>query len=159
MYLVKSHLKNNGKDYKPGDYIEPNQLTEGDIKALLDLGVISPNSELRIQNSRPRLDMLSNRKHPSRSELAQKLLDSDNSTVKETGDTNSELRILNSELTEILAFVNSADVKDLTKIKGVGNATAKAIASHRETNGLFSSVEELDRLIPNVDWNNVTYDF
>lgn len=127
MYLVKRPLKNNGKDYKPGDYIESQRLSETDLKSLLNLGVIS-TAETKPQIS----------SNPPEARVA----------ITDTPTTEQQ----------VLGFVNSADIKELTKIKGVGEVTAKAIASHRETNGLFSSIEELDKLIPAVDWNNVTYD-
>lgn len=39
--------------------------------------------------------------------------------------------------------VNSADVKTLAKLKGVGETKAKAIVSYREANGNFKSLDEL----------------
>lgn len=117
MYLVKSPLKNNNKDYKIGDLISPESLSPKNKETLLKLGVISlepPQAKVKVvENPKP---------------------------------TQS-----------ILGFVNSSDIYELSKIKGVGEATAKAIVSHRGNNGLFSSIEQLEKLVPSVNWKSPTF--
>lgn len=39
--------------------------------------------------------------------------------------------------------INSADIETLKRLTGIGDAKAQAIISYRETNGPFSSIEEL----------------
>ena len=39
--------------------------------------------------------------------------------------------------------INTADVKELALLPGIGDATAKRIVEHRQKNGTFKAVEEL----------------
>jgi competence protein ComEA len=39
--------------------------------------------------------------------------------------------------------INAAGVSELTSLKGIGDAKAKAIVEHREKNGPFKSVDDL----------------
>ena len=45
--------------------------------------------------------------------------------------------------TPLVINVNTASVRELQKLNGIGEATAKAIIAYREEHGCFSSVEEL----------------
>jgi len=45
-----------------------------------------------------------------------------------------------------LVNINSATVAELTTLKGVGEAKAKAIVDHREKHGPFKSVDDLDQV-------------
>ncbi|MBQ8827061.1 MAG: helix-hairpin-helix domain-containing protein [Oscillospiraceae bacterium] len=44
---------------------------------------------------------------------------------------------------ELLVNINTADVKELMTVKGIGEATAEKIIAYREENGSFESVDEL----------------
>ncbi len=48
-----------------------------------------------------------------------------------------------SQESAIIVNINSADIDELTLIKGIGEAKASAIIDYRTENGLFESVEEL----------------
>ena len=72
------------------------------VNKLLREGYELENSEFRIQNSRPRLDMLSNRKHPSRSEVSQELLDSNDSTDNDNTSQTSDFCLLPSDFSQEL---------------------------------------------------------
>jgi competence protein ComEA len=48
-----------------------------------------------------------------------------------------------AEATELRVNVNTADVEQLTQLKGVGEATAQAIIDFRKENGSFKTVEDL----------------
>ena len=45
--------------------------------------------------------------------------------------------------TELRVNVNTADVEQLTQLKGVGEKTAQAIIDFRKTNGSFKTVDDL----------------
>lgn len=49
-----------------------------------------------------------------------------------------------TEQIEVISInVNHASVEDLSKLKGVGKVKAQAIVTYRETNGRFTSLEQL----------------
>lgn len=45
-----------------------------------------------------------------------------------------------------LININSATAEELATLKGVGEAKARAIVTHREKNGPFKSVDDLDQV-------------
>lgn len=42
--------------------------------------------------------------------------------------------------------VNSANAKELSQIKGIGDAKAEAIVEYRDKNGKFKSIDELSKV-------------
>ncbi len=50
---------------------------------------------------------------------------------------------ITEQVVELKVNINSADVKQLTQLKGVGESKAAAIIEYRQANGKFSAIEEL----------------
>ncbi len=74
--------------------------------------------------------------------LAKKLFDEDHITVLNKNDI-TENTIATIENLESKVNINTAPVDELTKLKGIGESTAKAIISYREENGKFENIEEI----------------
>ncbi|QXE00486.1 ComEA family DNA-binding protein [Terribacillus sp. DMT04] len=77
--------------------------------------------------------------------LAQKVKDEQMIYVAAIGEASSAAAIQTpgtSDASEKIN-INQADVKQLTEIKGVGEAKAQAIISYREENGPFTSIDQL----------------
>lgn len=52
-------------------------------------------------------------------------------------------KMLTASAEPIIININSASVRELQKLNGIGEVTANAIVTYRVENGLFSSVEDL----------------
>lgn len=121
-----------GDSFQPGDTIPDGILLETDAKALLELGCIKLAAK------------------EVKASLAAKKTQS-----KKTSKVASEEKLSNSGSADdpknILDYVNHADQEGLEAIKGIGTATAKAMLNHGE----FRTMEELAKLVPNVNWQSV----
>lgn len=73
---------------------------------------------------------------------AEKVASADSAISKGKGDAASE----NVPGTDQLVNINSAMLKELDALPGIGKVTAQAIVDYREKNGPFKEVEELDKV-------------
>jgi len=62
-------------------------------------------------------------------------------SVKEKSSESNTQSILNNAIHRV--DINSADVKTLSVLKGIGRIKAQAIVKYREINGKFTSVDDL----------------
>ena len=66
--------------------------------------------------------------------LARKLKDGEQIMIPKIGD---------DRLLEKKVNINTANIEELTKLRGIGKSKAEAIINYREKNGRFTEVEEL----------------
>ncbi|MCG9696242.1 helix-hairpin-helix domain-containing protein [Shewanella sp. Isolate11] len=52
----------------------------------------------------------------------------------------------NQQVVPLTVNINSADVGQLTQLKGIGESKAIAIIEYRNTNGKFASIDELSNV-------------
>ncbi len=62
------------------------------------------------------------------------------------GTTFAQSDMLSEQMQSAMVNVNTADLKQLIKLPGVGKKKAQAIIDYRETNGDFSSLEDLAKV-------------
>ena len=62
------------------------------------------------------------------------------------GTTFAQSDMLSEQMQSAMVNVNTADLKQLIKLPGVGKKKAQAILDYRETNGDFTSLEDLAKV-------------
>ena len=62
------------------------------------------------------------------------------------GTTFAQSDMLSEQMQSAMVNINSADLKQLIKLPGVGKKKAQAIIDYREANGDFASLEELAKV-------------
>ena len=62
------------------------------------------------------------------------------------GTTFAQSDMLSKQVQSAVVNINTADLKQLIKLPGVGKKKAQAIIDYRETNGDFSSLEDLAKV-------------
>lgn len=62
------------------------------------------------------------------------------------GTTFAQSDMLSEQMQSAVVNINTADLKQLIKLPGVGKKKAQAIIDYRETNGDFASLEELAKV-------------
>ncbi|WP_372858771.1 ComEA family DNA-binding protein [Pseudoalteromonas sp.] len=62
------------------------------------------------------------------------------------GTTFAQSDMLSEQMQSAMVNVNTADLKQLIKLPGVGKKKAQAIIDYRETNGDFASLEDLAKV-------------
>ena len=62
------------------------------------------------------------------------------------GSTFAQSDMLSEQMQSAVVNINTADLKQLIKLPGVGKKKAQAIIDYRETNGDFSSLEDLAKV-------------
>lgn len=62
------------------------------------------------------------------------------------GTTFAQSDMLSEQMQSAMVNINSADLKQLIKLPGVGKKKAQAIIDYRETNGDFASLEDLAKV-------------
>lgn len=62
------------------------------------------------------------------------------------GTTFAQSDMLSEQMQSAMVNINSADLKQLIKLPGVGKKKAQAIIDYRDANGDFASLEELAKV-------------
>ena len=62
------------------------------------------------------------------------------------GTTFAQSDMLSEQMQSAMVNINSADLKQLIKLPGVGKKKAQAIIDYREANGDFTSLEDLAKV-------------
>jgi competence protein ComEA len=62
------------------------------------------------------------------------------------GTTFAQSDMLSEQMQSAVVNINTADLKQLIKLPGVGKKKAQAIIDYRETNGDFASLEDLAKV-------------
>ncbi|MEM7150994.1 MAG: ComEA family DNA-binding protein [Pseudomonadota bacterium] len=62
------------------------------------------------------------------------------------GSTFAQSDMLSEQMQSAVVNINTADLKQLIKLPGVGKKKAQAIIDYRETNGDFASLEDLAKV-------------
>ena len=62
------------------------------------------------------------------------------------GTTFAQSDMLSEQMQSAMVNINTADLKQLIKLPGVGKKKAQAIIDYREANGDFASLEELAKV-------------
>lgn len=62
------------------------------------------------------------------------------------GATFAQSDMLSKQMQSAVVNINTADLKQLIKLPGVGKKKAQAIIDYRETNGDFASLEDLAKV-------------
>ncbi|CAD2225307.1 Competence protein [Pseudoalteromonas sp. 3J6] len=62
------------------------------------------------------------------------------------GTTFAQSDMLSEQMQSAMVNINSADLKQLIKLPGVGKKKAQAIIDYREANGDFASLEDLAKV-------------
>ncbi|WP_417668618.1 ComEA family DNA-binding protein [Pseudoalteromonas tetraodonis] len=62
------------------------------------------------------------------------------------GTTFAQSDMLSEQMQSAMVNINTADLKQLIKLPGVGKKKAQAIIDYRETNGDFASLEDLAKV-------------
>jgi len=62
------------------------------------------------------------------------------------GTTFAQIDMLSEQMQSAVVNINTADLKQLIKLPGVGKKKAQAIIDYRETNGDFASLEDLAKV-------------
>ncbi len=62
------------------------------------------------------------------------------------GTTFAQSDMLSEQVQSAVVNINTADLKQLIKLPGVGKKKAQAIIDYRETNGDFASLEDLAKV-------------
>ena len=62
------------------------------------------------------------------------------------GTTFAQSDMLSKQVQSAVVNINTADLKQLIKLPGVGKKKAQAIIDYRETNGDFASLEDLAKV-------------
>ncbi|KPH90886.1 competence protein [Pseudoalteromonas undina] len=62
------------------------------------------------------------------------------------GTTFSQSDMLSEQMQSAMVNINTADLKQLIKLPGVGKKKAQAIIDYREANGDFASLEDLAKV-------------
>ncbi len=62
------------------------------------------------------------------------------------GATFAQSNIAAEQMQAAMVNINTADIKQLTKLPGVGKKKAQAIIDYREANGKFSSLEDIAKV-------------
>lgn len=142
---AKHNVSGGGITYPPGHVFTEGQLTQlGDsaIARLRELGML-------IEDESPDLPEPETVTEPSEPETAPE--PSKPETVAEPPEP--EAVAIDFDNLDVLVLVNKGSVEDISRIKGVGEATAKAIIAEREL-ALFTSLESLKEKLPNINWDN-----
>ena len=122
-------------------------------------GVVTLSSDKRLADAVEKLGGLTKNADTNNINLAMKLEDekhyiipkegeviqnnSDSTQVTSNKDNNSSNNATQSDSQGSKININTADLKQLDNIPGVGEATANKILSYRDENGEFKSIEEI----------------
>ena len=122
-------------------------------------GVVTLSSDKRLADAVEKLGGLTKNADTNNINLAMKLEDekhyiipkegeviqnnSDSTQVTSNKDNNSSNNATQSDSQGSKININTADLKELDDIPGVGEATANKILSYRDENGEFKSIEEI----------------
>lgn len=122
-------------------------------------GVVTLSSDKRLDDAVEKLGGLTKNADTNNINLAMKLEDekhyiipkegeviqnnSDSTQVTSNKDNNSSNNATQSDSQGSKININTADLKQLDDIPGVGEATANKILSYRDENGEFKSIEEI----------------
>lgn len=131
--------------YISGQVVKEGVVTLSSDKRLADavekLGGLTKNADTNNINLAMKLE---DEKHyiiPKEGEVIQN--NSDSTQVTSNKDNNSSNNATQSDSQGSKININTADLKQLDDIPGVGEATANKILSYRDENGEFKSIEEI----------------
>ena len=131
--------------YISGQVVKEGVVTLSRDKRLADavekLGGLTKNADTNNINLAMKLE---DEKHyiiPKEGEVIQN--NSDSTQVTSNKDNNSSNNATQSDSQGSKININTADLKQLDNIPGVGEATANKILSYRDENGEFKSIEEI----------------
>ena len=131
--------------YISGQVVKEGVVTLSSDKRLADavekLGGLTKNADTNNINLAMKLE---DEKHyiiPKEGEVIQN--NSDSTQVTSNKDNNSSNNATQSDSQGSKININTADLKQLDNIPGVGEATANKILSYRDENGEFKSIEEI----------------
>ena len=154
-----SSSSNSNEDNKSEKDVGVKEITVYISGQVAKEGVVTLSSDKRLADAVEKLGGLTKNADTNNINLAMKLEDekhyiipkegeviqnnSDSTQVTSNKDNNSSNNATQSDSQGSKININTADLKQLDDIPGVGEATANKILSYRDENGEFKSIEEI----------------
>ena len=154
-----SSSSNSNEDNKSENDVGVKEITVYISGQVAKEGVVTLSSDKRLADAVEKLGGLTKNADTNNINLAMKLEDekhyiipkegeviqnnSDSTQVTSNKDNNSSNNATQSDSQGSKININTADLKQLDDIPGVGEATANKILSYRDENGEFKSIEEI----------------
>lgn len=154
-----SSSSNSNEDNKSEKDVGVKEITVYISGQVAKEGVVTLSSDKRLADAVEKLGGLTKNADTNNINLAMKLEDekhyiipkegeviqnnSDSTQVTSNKDNNSSNNATQSDSQGSKININTADLKQLDNIPGVGEATANKILSYRDENGEFKSIEEI----------------
>ena len=154
-----SSFSNSNEANKSEKDVEVKEITVYISGQVAKEGVVTLSSDKRLADAVEKLGGLTKNADTNNINLAMKLEDekhyiipkegeviqnnSDSTQVTSNKDNNSSNNATQSDSQGSKININTADLKELDDIPGVGEATANKILSYRDENGEFKSIEEI----------------
>ena len=157
--VENSSSSNSNEDNKSEKDVGVKEITVYISGQVAKEGVVTLSSDKRLADAVEKLGGLTKNADTNNINLAMKLEDekhyiipkegeviqnnSDSTQVTSNKDNNSSNNATQSDSQGSKININTADLKQLDDIPGVGEATANKILSYRDENGEFKSIEEI----------------